>query len=118
MWYQVEMAQPVMLAEIEFDSPAAGGGRGGRGGGGGGGGGGGAAPAPLPYPRGYRVEVSLDGAAWGKPVAEGKGAGAHTSITFAPVRAKFVRISQTDTVENAPGWSIANIKIYEAGSVK
>jgi mono/diheme cytochrome c family protein len=117
MWYQIELPQPVTLVELEFDSPAPGGGRGGRGGGGGGGGG--AAPAPgPPYPRGYRVEVSLDGTTWGKPVAEGKGVGAHTSIAFAPVRAKFVRISQIDTVENAPNWSMANVRIYEAGAVK
>jgi hypothetical protein len=51
-------------------------------------------------------------------VAEGKGVGAHTSIAFAPVRAKFVRISQIDTVENAPNWSMANVRIYEAGAVK
>jgi hypothetical protein len=67
------------------------------------------------YPRGYRVEVSMDGAKWGKPVAEGKGAGTHTSVTFTPVRAKFVRITQTDTVENAPNWAMSNIRVYEAG---
>ena len=107
MWFQIELPQPVMVTELEFDSPAAGGpwrrcgrpwwrsGRGWRAG---------AAPAGpvIPFPRGYRVEVSLDGKAWGKPVAEGKARGAHTNITFAPARAKFVRITQTDTVEGAP----------------
>ena len=72
----------------------------------------------VPYPRGYRVEVSLDGKAWGKPVAEGKARGAHTNITFAPVRAKFVRITQTDTVENAPNWAMANVRLYEPGPGK
>ena len=74
MWFQVELAQPAMLTEIEFDSPGPPAGRGG-GAGRGAAAGGGAAPAPpaLPFPRGYRVEVSLDGAKWGKPVAEGKG---------------------------------------------
>jgi hypothetical protein len=51
-------------------------------------------------------------------VAEGKGSGAHTSIAFAPTRAKFVRITQTDTTENAPNWAVANLRLFEAGSVK
>ena len=56
----------------------------------------------------------LDGAKWiPKPVAEGKGNGARTVITFAPTRAKFIRITQTDTVENAPNWAIANLRVYE-----
>jgi mono/diheme cytochrome c family protein len=109
MWFQIELPQPVMLAEIEFDSPAGARGGGGRGG----------APtaAMFPYPRGYRVEVSLDGAKWGtKPVAEGKGSGAHTTITFAPVRAKFLRISETETAEPAASWAMSNVRLYEAGS--
>jgi mono/diheme cytochrome c family protein len=109
MWFQIELPAPALLTEIEFDSPAAG-----RAGGGGARG---SAPAPpiVPYPRGYRVEVSMDGAKWDKPVAEGKGAGTHTSVAFAPVRAKFIRITQTDTVENAPNWAMSNIRLYEAG---
>jgi mono/diheme cytochrome c family protein len=117
MWFQVELPQPVMLTEIEFDSPAAG-----RGGGGGGARGAAGAPAPpqvIPYPPGYRVEVSLDGVKWGaKPAAEGKGAGTHTSITFAPVRAKFLRITQTDAVEGAPAWAMSNVRLYEAAGGK
>ncbi len=120
MWFQVELAQPAMLTEIEFDSPAPPAGRGGGAGRGAAAGGGGAAPVPpsVPFPRGYRVEVSLDGTKWGQPVAEGKGSGAHAAITFAPVRAKFVRITQTDTVENAPNWAISNLRVFEAGPGK
>jgi hypothetical protein len=47
-------------------------------------------------------------------VAEGKGKGVHTTVSFAPTRAKFVRLTQTDTVAGAPPWSIRNLKIYEA----
>jgi len=65
------------------------------------------------YPRGYTVEVSADGKTWGKPVAQGKGDGARTTITFAPTRAKFLRITQTETVADAPVWSIRNLRIYE-----
>jgi hypothetical protein len=118
MWFQIELPQPAMLTEVEFDSPGPPAGRGGGAGGRGAGGGAPAAPPVVPYPRGYRVEVSQDGANWGKAVAEGKGSGAHTSITFAPVRAKFVRVTQTDAVENAPNWAIANVRLYEAGARK
>jgi hypothetical protein len=72
----------------------------------------------IPFPRGYRVEVSQDGKSWGKPVAEGKARGVHTNITFAPARAKFVRITQTDAVENAPNWAMANVRLYEPGPGK
>jgi mono/diheme cytochrome c family protein len=112
MWFQIELPQPVMLAEIEFDSPNLAG----RGGGGGAARG---TPAPPPVsqaPRGYKVEVSLNGTTWGaRPVAEGKGTTTRTTIAFAPVRAKFVRITQTDTVEGAPMWVMGNIRVYEAG---
>jgi mono/diheme cytochrome c family protein len=116
MWFQVELAQPAMLTEVEFDSPGPPGGRGG--GAGRGGAGAAAPPVPLPYPRGYRVELSIDGTKWGKPVTEGKGAGPHSAITFAPARARFLRITQTDTVESSPNWAIANLKIYEVGAGK
>jgi len=116
MWFQIELPQPVMLTELEFDSPSVGGA---RGGGGGRAGAAGAAPPPPPvvqYPRGYKVETSLDGVKWSaKPVAEGKGSGVHTTITFAPVRAKFLRITQTETTDAAPVWAMSNIRVYEAG---
>ncbi len=66
------------------------------------------------YPRGYAVEVSLDGKTWSKPVAAGKGQGRHTTIAFAPTRAKFVRITETDAVADAPAWSVSNLRIYQA----
>ena len=74
---------------------------------------GGGAPV-FGYPRGYSVQVSSTARHWSKPVAEGKGDGARTTITFAPTRAKFVRITQTDTAADAPHWSIGNLRIYEA----
>ena len=112
MWFQIEFPQPVNLTEVEFDSPNAGG----RGGGGAARG----TPAPPPVvqaPKGYKVEVSLNGTTWGpRPVAEGKGTTARTTIAFAPVRAKFVRITQTDTVESPPMWAMSNIRLYETGT--
>ena len=158
MWYQVELPQAAMIAEIQFDAGAPGGrGIGGRGGGRGappaaaGRGtaaagaaappaGGtpatpGAAPAPAAggrqgaapaagrggapvfgsFPVGYRVEVSMDGKSWGNPVAEGKGSAATTIATFRPVRGRFIRVTQTDTVENAVPWSVLNFRVYVTG---
>jgi mono/diheme cytochrome c family protein len=113
MWFAVELAQPVVVTEVQFDSNTASG----RGGGRGGRGAPGATPAPAPvigYPRGYTVQVSVDGKAWSEPVATGKGEGPHTTISFAPTRARFVRITQTDAVADAPAWSIRNLRVYEA----
>ena len=140
MWFQVELPQPVLLTEVQFDSPAhsevavaaarldaahwrAAPARAG-------------APArrhpahqarpaaartpsrhPRPgYPRAYSVQVSMDGKKWSKPVAEGKGEGARTTITFAPTRAQFVRITQTDNIADAPAWTIRGLRLYEARS--
>jgi mono/diheme cytochrome c family protein len=113
MWVTVELPQPVVVSELQFESATVGGGRGGRGGRGAGG----ATPAPAPvvgFPRGYMVQASVDGTTWGKPLVEGKGAGARTTITLPSTRAKFLRITQTDTVAGAPPWSIRNLRIYEA----
>jgi len=66
------------------------------------------------YPRGYSVQVSTDGTNWSKPVAEGKGDGARTTITFAPTRAKFVKITETETPADPAPWSIRGLRIYEA----
>ena len=131
MWFQIELPEPVTLTEIQFNSTAQAGGRGGVPGGrigragapaSGAAGVGtarraarrGAAAPPVGFPRGYRVQVSMDGKAWGAPVAEGQGRGSTTAIAFRPVRAKFVRITQTATVENAPAWSIQRLRLYQA----
>ena len=44
----------------------------------------------------------------------GKGERPRTTITFAPARAKFVRITQTESAADAPAWSIRNLRVYEA----
>jgi len=114
MWFTVELPQPALVTELQFDSTMISG----RGAGGGRG----AAtatttPAPvIGYPRGYTVQVSEDGKTWGEPIAVGKGEGLRTTITFAPARAKFVRITQTDGTPGTPAWSIRNLRVYEAPS--
>jgi hypothetical protein len=107
MWFQAELAQPTMVAEVQFDSVGAG-----RGAAPPGRRGLGAPTAALAPPHGYSVQVSMDGTTWSKPIAIGKGEGARTDIAFTPTRAKFVRITQTDTVENAPNWSVSNFHLY------
>ena len=107
MWVTVELPEPSVVSELQFDSAAFGGGRGAPG----------TTPPPAPvvgFPRGYSVQVSADGTNWGKPLVEGKGAGARTTIPLPPTRGKFLRITQTDTVADAPPWSIRNLRIYEA----
>ena len=123
MWLQVELPQPVQLTELEFQSsavamdnqPAVPGaptrtGLGGRGIPG--------APPPPPlapgFPRAFQVQVSMDGTTWSKAVAEGKGAGSRTDVAFPPVRAKFVRITQTASAPDAP-WSVERLRLYESG---
>ena len=139
MWFQVELPEAARLTEIQFESPA------GRGGGGGGrgranapaAGPGGAPPAtnapnqpaaeapappafeqpPAMYPRGHKVEVSMDGQSW-TAVAEGpapaaRPAGQTTIIRFEPVRARFVKITQTATAEPPINWSIQRLRLYE-----
>jgi mono/diheme cytochrome c family protein/glucose/arabinose dehydrogenase len=101
MWFQIELPAPLMLTEMQFDSPTLGGGRSGP-------------PPAATFPRAYQVQVSSDGQTWSAPVAQGEGSGRTTAITFAPVRARFVRITQTATLDNAPPWSIERLRLYQA----
>ena len=105
MWFQFELPEPTTLTELRFLSAPGGGPPGG-------------APRPVPYARAYKVQLSMDGATWSAPVAEGQGSGASTSITFAPTRTRFVRITQTATTENAPPWAIQQLQLYELREVR
>jgi hypothetical protein len=58
------------------------------------------------------VQTSLDGATWGAPVAQGAGA-ATTVMTFPPVQARFIRITQTGTAAGTEGWAIARIQVWQ-----
>jgi hypothetical protein len=119
MWLQIEMPRPALLTEVEFDSTAVrvqdepavpgaptrtGGARRGD------------PPPPPSFPRGYEVRVSLDGVSWGDPVAVGKGTGRHTNVPFAPVRAKFVRVVQTDTPQEPAPWAVERLRLFEPGA--
>ena len=111
MWFQVELPKPQTITEIQFESPAPGG-RGGAPGTGAAVTSGGAPVAgPSGFPRGYKLEVSSDGTTW-KPVAEGRGSSRSTVISFRPVQGKFLRITLTETVEDAPAWSIQAMRVF------
>jgi len=100
MWFQIELPAPVMVTEIQFTSSSIGG----RGG----------APPVWTFPRAYQVQVSSDGTTWSAPVAEGQGSPGVTVIPFAPVSARFVRITQTANADNGPPWSMRLLRLYEA----
>ena len=74
-------------------------------------------PPPVfgSFPLAYRIQVSTDGKTWSAPVAEGKGSAATTIATFAPVQAKFIRVTQTEGGPGAPPWSVLNFRVYTAG---
>jgi mono/diheme cytochrome c family protein len=110
MWLQVELPRPASISEVQFDSGLPGGRAQGR------------PPAvakpggpPIfgSYPIAYRIQVSMDGKSWSKPVAEGKGSHDTTVATFPPIQAKFVRVTQTGRADGAPAWSLLNLRIYE-----
>ncbi len=89
MWFQIELPQPTSVCGLYLDS----------------------ASSPKDYPRGYKVELSSDGEKWSAPVAEGKGSEPNTEITFPAATAKFIRITQTGSVDGL-FWSIHELQVY------
>ena len=69
------------------------------------------------YPRGYKVEASVDGKNWSKPLAKGSGQNPVTDIIFPTTKAKYLKITQTGL---APGlfWSIHEMQIYGKAAPK
>jgi hypothetical protein len=117
MWLQVELPEPAPVTEISFEStdaavqegPAVRGAPTRTGGG---------PRDEMPgFPRGYHVQLSMDGTTWGTPVAEGKGTGPQTTIAFAPTRARFIRLTQTATVSDAPPLSIRRLRLFVPGTL-
>ena len=102
MWFQVELPKTVTLTEVQFESPVSWNGKEG-------------APVTAGAPQGWRVEVSADGSAW-KTVAEGSEGGRWTTIPFDPVAARFVKITQTASVADAPPWSMERLRLYEVAA--
>jgi mono/diheme cytochrome c family protein len=76
------------------------------------GGSGAAPPATALPPRDYQVQVSRDGNKW-TSVARGQFA-TQTLAAFAPVRAKFVRITETAAPQGLGPLVIQNVRLYQA----
>jgi glucose/arabinose dehydrogenase/mono/diheme cytochrome c family protein len=93
MWIQIELPQETEIAAVELD----------------------AGKSINDYPRGYTVELSRDGQAWGTPVAKGEGKPSLTDLVFEPVKTRFVRITQTGSAKGNY-WSIHELRVFEAGS--
>ena len=89
MWYQIELPRPERIAGLQLDTTG----------------------SDRDYPRGYRVELSTDGATWNKPSAAGKGTQPLTEIEFPPTPAKFIRITQTGAVDGL-FWSIHELRLH------
>lgn len=104
MWYQIELPEPRTITEVQIDSAVPGArGRGGR------------RSGPATGPVSYRLQASMDGSSWGEPLAEGPGETPATVVAFAPVRAKFIRITQTGTAAKTEAWAIAQVRVLVPG---
>ena len=87
-WYQIELPGETEVAGIVLDSPS-----------------------PNDYPRGFKVETSLDGKAWAKTM-EGQGKQPLTEIIFpSTVKTKFIKMTQTGSATNY--WSIDEILLLK-----
>jgi mono/diheme cytochrome c family protein/glucose/arabinose dehydrogenase len=92
MWFQIELPQETTITGLRLN----------------------AATSDRDYPRGYKVELSDDGTTWTQPVAKGAGSRALTDIFFTPAKAKFIRITQTSSVDGLY-WSIHELAVYTPG---
>jgi hypothetical protein len=111
MWLQVELPEAISLAEVQFNVPA---GRGfGRGRGGRGGAPGGRGAGAAPAARTYQVQVSTDGRSWGRAVATGT-IEPLNEAAFTPVRARFVRITETAAPAGTAPLRIENVRLLQA----
>jgi fibronectin type 3 domain-containing protein len=88
-WFQVDMASTVTFNKIVLNC----------------------VNSANDYPRGYQVTVSADGISWSAPVATGTGASGVTTITFAPQVARYIRVTQTGSV-NGTYWSIDEFNVF------
>lgn len=112
MWFQVELPKVLTLTEIQFKSPSIRRARGND-------------PPPIQTcPRGYDIEVSTDGKAWTKVVANGEGTGQNSVVRFKPTDGKFLRITLTKSEQIIHGerrgqpfdyevvWNMRELKLF------
>lgn len=97
MSLQVELPQPTLITEIEFEAGRIS-----------------DSAAPVGYPRAFDVTTSIDGVTW-TPVASERGEGAVTNVRFEPLRAKFVRMALTAGGPDLPPWSVQRLRLFAPG---
>ena len=90
MWFAMEFPKVELVSGITLDAGASAG----------------------DFPRAFKVELSEDGTTWSRTLAEGKGERGVTNITFAPVKAKALRITQTDSAKGT-FWSIHELQVLD-----
>ncbi|MGB0144226.1 MAG: DUF7133 domain-containing protein [Akkermansiaceae bacterium] len=88
MWVQIELPKTAEVSQITLDS----------------------GNSTRDYPRGFKVEASLDGKNWSKPLAQGDGTSPITKIPFSTTKARYLRITQTKRARGLY-WSIHDLKI-------
>jgi mono/diheme cytochrome c family protein/glucose/arabinose dehydrogenase len=95
MWIEIQLPQAAMIGGVVIDCTG----------------------SASDYARAYKIELSNDGKAWGKPVAQGKGSPGVMQITFPGAKAKFIRITQTGAVApgRSPFWSIHELELLQPG---
>jgi mono/diheme cytochrome c family protein len=64
--------------------------------------------------RNLKIETSLDGQAWSRPVYNGGAVTALTEIAFGPTKAKFVKITQTGNGDKHTTWNLHELDITKA----
>ncbi|MEO6569577.1 MAG: discoidin domain-containing protein [Opitutaceae bacterium] len=74
-FFQIELPEPVPLSELRLSS----------------------VKSPRNYARGYRIELSADGETWTEAVSNGAGTGPIIDASFPATKAKWVRITHTQT---------------------
>ena len=90
MWITVELPGETMLSGVAIQSNAS-----------------------TSQTRNLRVETSGDGQTWSKPVFHGAASCAVSDPDFAPVKARFVRISSATTADarNGNPWEIQELAL-------
>ena len=74
-----------------------------------------AAAAGGSLPACIQSGVSTNGSSW-KPLPRAQGTPGATTIAFAPIEAKFIRITQTATAEDGAVWSMQRLRLYRPGT--
>ncbi|HZY80513.1 MAG TPA: discoidin domain-containing protein [Cyclobacteriaceae bacterium] len=113
MWFQIELPAVTNVTEIQFLSPPIS--RGWRPG----------SPPPIhTYPKEYDLEVSTDGTQWTRIITNGQGDKPQMAIRFAPVQAKFLKITLKKSEEIVHGerrgqpfdfevaWTMRMLKVF------